>query len=259
MTSFTHCYHNILYTSARAKRGRESKASPPGGRDAMENNEREGSTRAFCDWGESTGGEPAEVVRGVWDFAAHGISVAEEISDAGSGRAVRGQPSSAARARAYGACGGGADRAVAARAPGLGSAQTASAAAAAGSGTADRDHSSGAVAPGLGAGAGSSSAGGATLRAGGTESAVADGLQESEGMASPGGSTFGAGRLQPLCGATGGDLEHARGSSAGAVGRRVSQPGLALGDADGPRDSVVERDRAAGLDAADSVADETKE
>src|ERR1035437_355612 len=257
MTSFTDCYHNILYTSARAERGREGTTSPrPRGQDAVENDGCEGSTRTLCDRSQPASRKLGRGVPGVWDLAADGISVAEEISGRRGGGIVRAQPSSPAGAGTHGVGGGGADCGVAAAASGLGSAQTASAAAAARAGDAGGDDSPSAVTERSGARTRSASASAATVRAGGAESAVANGFQKSERMESGDWTAVGAGRLQSLRVAVAGDLDGARGSGAGATGRRVSKLRHAGGDVDGPRDSVVERAGAAGLDAAHGVADE---
>src|SRR5450759_5530734 len=78
MTSFTDCYHNILYTSARAERGREGTTSPrPRGQDAVENDGCEGSTRTLCDRSQPASRKLRRGVPGVWDLSADGISVAE--------------------------------------------------------------------------------------------------------------------------------------------------------------------------------------
>src|SRR4051812_38063983 len=77
-------------------------------------------------------------------------------------------------------------------------------------------------------------------------------------MECAGRSLVGAGRSQPLSAGTAGSMENARGTGAGAVGKRVSGLRRAASRSDGPWHSVVEYAGARRTDRTDVVADEAR-
>src|SRR5664279_1602326 len=79
MTSFTHCYHDILYTSARAERGRQYNPSPlRSGQDGMGDKGSATAAGRVCGSG-TGGGADGRVVPRVPDLAPYGLFMAAAL------------------------------------------------------------------------------------------------------------------------------------------------------------------------------------
>jgi hypothetical protein len=156
-------------------------------------------------------------------------------------------------AEADGTADRGSRRRAARAAAGLGRAEVASAAGA------GRDSSSGDhrapdfIAAWFGARTRPVSHGSGTLRAARAEPVVADGFQKPGGMGRTGGAAVGAGRSQSLRDCSQGHLVDEGRASKTAADRSVCELRRAGGNADGPRDAVVEHESSGGLDVVDGV------